>query len=81
MYQQRCEVASAASESHGCRGRGCKGGLGKGEWDLVLHFSDLVLQVIAAEGEQKASGALKAASKMIACSPVAMQLQYLQGRM
>ena len=39
---------------------------------------DLVLQVIAAEGEQKASAALRAASEIIACSPSALQLRYLQ---
>ena len=44
----------------------------------MLYVSDLALQVIAAEGEQKASGALKAASEIIACSPAAMQLRYLQ---
>ena len=35
-------------------------------------------QVIAAEGEQKASSALRAASEMIAASPGALQLRYLQ---
>ena len=36
------------------------------------------MQVIAAEGEQKASTALKSASEIIACSPSALQLRYLQ---
>ena len=36
------------------------------------------IQVIAAEGEQKASSALRAASEMIAASPGALQLRYLQ---
>ena len=35
-------------------------------------------QVIAAEGEQKASSALRAASEMITASPGALQLRYLQ---
>ena len=35
-------------------------------------------KVIAAEGEQKASAALRAASEIIACSPGALQLRYLQ---
>ena len=36
------------------------------------------LKVIAAEGEEKASAALRAASEIIACSPGALQLRYLQ---
>ena len=35
-------------------------------------------KVIAAEGEQKASGALKNAAEMITQSPHALQLRYLQ---
>merc|ERR1739836_109486 len=35
-------------------------------------------KVIAAEGEHKASSALRAASEMITCSPGALQLRYLQ---
>ena len=35
-------------------------------------------QVIAAEGEQKASRALKEASDIISESPAALQLRYLQ---
>ena len=42
--------------------------------DLRLSFS----QVIAAEGEQKASKALKEASDIISESPAALQLRYLQ---
>ena len=38
----------------------------------------LLLQVIAAEGEQKASRALKEAADVIAESPAAIQLRYLQ---
>jgi len=37
-----------------------------------------VLQVIAAEGEQKASRALKEAAEVISQSPAALQLRYLQ---
>ena len=36
------------------------------------------LQVIAAEGEKKASGALREASEIISESPAALQLRYLQ---
>lgn len=36
------------------------------------------LQVIAAEGEQKASRALRDASNVIADTPAALQLRYLQ---
>ncbi|RXG67231.1 Actin-related protein 6 [Armadillidium vulgare] len=35
-------------------------------------------KVIAAEGEQKASGALKEAADVISTSPAAIQLRYLQ---
>ena len=38
----------------------------------------ILLQVIAAEGEQKASRALKEASEVIAESSSALQLRYLQ---
>lgn len=37
-----------------------------------------ILQVIAAEGEQKASRALKEAADVITESPAAIQLRYLQ---
>ena len=77
-FQQGCQVTAAATEGHGSGGRGCKGGAGQGESYLVLQITDLVLQVIAAEGEQKASAALKAASEIISCSQSALQLRYLQ---
>ena len=38
------------------------------------------VQVIAAEGEQKASKALREAAEVIAESPSALQLRYLQVR-
>ncbi len=44
--------------------------------DVVLLFP--LLQVIAAEGEQKASRALREASEVIADTPAALQLRYLQ---
>ncbi len=44
--------------------------------DLVFLFP--LLQVIAAEGEQKASRALREASEVIADTPAALQLRYLQ---
>ena len=36
------------------------------------------MKVIAAEGEKKASGALREASEIISESPAALQLRYLQ---
>jgi len=42
----------------------------------MLYIS--IMQVIAAEGEQKSSKALKEASDIIAQSPAALQLRYLQ---
>ena len=50
--------------------------LAKTSQHQLLHC--LVLQVIAAEGEQKSSKALKDAADMIAQSPAALQLRYLQ---
>ena len=38
----------------------------------------IFLQVIASEGEQKAAKALKEAADIIAQSPAALQLRYLQ---
>ena len=43
---------------------------------MMLTMNDA--QVIAAEGEQKASRALKEASDIISESPAALQLRYLQ---
>jgi erythrocyte band 7 integral membrane protein len=43
---------------------------------LILLY--LTVEVIAAEGEHKASAALKAAAEIITLSPSAMQLRYLQ---
>ena len=47
---------------------------------VLLHLQPplLLLQVIAADGEQKAARALKEASDVIAVSPAALQLRYLQ---
>lgn len=39
---------------------------------------DAKAKVIAAEGEQKASLALKAAADMVSGNPIALQLRYLQ---
>jgi len=44
----------------------------------MLHSYPLSVQVIAAEGEQKASRALRDASEVIAESSAALQLRYLQ---
>lgn len=52
------------------------------EWKFPFFFNffcfDGISKVIAAEGEEKASSALRAASEMITCSPGALQLRYLQ---
>ena len=45
---------------------------------MVRNTTFLSLQVIAAEGEQNASRALKEAADIIAESPNALQLRYLQ---
>ncbi len=45
---------------------------------LLLLFLSYFPQVIAAEGEQKASRALREASEVIAESSSALQLRYLQ---
>lgn len=47
---------------------------------LVLHINHVLclLQIIAAEGEQKASRALKEAADVMMESPAAIQLRYLQ---
>lgn len=47
---------------------------------LILNDFSLLFQVIAAEGEQKASRALREASEVIADTPAALQLRYLQVR-
>lgn len=45
-----------------------------------MHLKHICTQVIAAEGEQKASRALREASEVIGDSPAALQLRYLQVR-
>ena len=42
-----------------------------------LHYTHW-LQVIAAKGEQKASGALRAAAETMELAPAALQLRFLQ---
>lgn len=44
----------------------------------MILISNIHDQVVAAEGEQKASRALKEAADVIAESPAALQLRYLQ---
>lgn len=44
----------------------------------MIFISNIYDQVVAAEGEQKASRALKEAADVIAESPAALQLRYLQ---
>lgn len=44
----------------------------------MILISNIYGQVVAAEGEQKASRALKEAADVIAESPAALQLRYLQ---
>ena len=88
LFQKRRETSCSASESHGCRSRGRQGGQGEGEFTSSHHLDmsschhDLMssCQVIAAEGEQKASRALREASNTIAESSSALQLRYLQVR-
>ena len=46
-------------------------------WRVEQHDA-VCVQVIASEGEQKASVALKEAADIIAQSPAALQLRYLQ---
>lgn len=46
-------------------------------WHVNVEWYNVV-QVIAAEGEQKASRALKEAADVISESPAALQLRYLQ---
>ena len=52
-----------AEATRECRGQG-----------MLLHMR----RIFDFEGEQKASSALKADSEIIACSPSALQLRYLQ---
>ena len=72
-------VATELAESHGSWGWSHQGGEGKGDYLQLLNwFDDLFLvdlKVIAAEGEQKASRALKEASDIISESPAALQLR------
>jgi hypothetical protein len=44
----------------------------------TFNLIEIPLQVIAAEGEKKASRALREASEIISESPAALQLRYLQ---
>ena len=77
--QQRCTSSGAAPESHGRRGRGGQGGQGQGSCSNIFAACGIIFaQVIAAEGEKKASGALREASEIISESPAALQLRYLQ---
>lgn len=91
---QRRQAAPSAAESHGGGGRGQPRGQSQGyllkplpvttpgfsrHSSRSLTQSVFVLpQVIAAEGEMNASRALKEASLVIAESPSALQLRYLQ---
>ena len=45
---------------------------------LQVEFIPNILQVIAAKGEQKASGALRAAAETMEQAPAALQLRFLQ---
>ena len=47
-------------------------------FEVLFNNAHFCRQVIAAEGEKKASSALRAASEMITASPGALQLRYLQ---
>ena len=88
--QQRRQIARSASKSHGRRGRSCQRGQSQGIqkykllnqciniYILVLLVIIQYMQVIAAEGEQKASRALREAAEIVSESPAAIQLRYLQ---
>ena len=80
FQQKRCEATNSVTESNGCWSWGCTRSQSKGEyeWNINVGLMSQFIQVIAAEGEQKASSALRAASEMIAASPGALQLRYLQ---
>ena len=45
---------------------------------IIIVIMFFIIKVIAAEGEQKSSKALKEAADIIAMSPAALQLRYLQ---
>ena len=45
---------------------------------IIIVTMFFIIKVIAAEGEQKSSKALKEAADIIAMSPAALQLRYLQ---
>ena len=48
------------------------------DFRYVLDLTPIWHQVIAAEGEQKASRALREAAEIVSESPAAIQLRYLQ---
>ena len=76
------EVAAEPAARHGGRGRGHQGGASQGGQAVCVKLYSLTMlccsKVIGAEGEQKASRALKEASDIISSSPAALQLRYLQ---
>lgn len=90
--QQRRTIARSAAKSHGSGGRSCTWSTRQGKELIKTKLISLVYidvsgtsvwsscnrQVIAAEGEQKASRALREASEVIGDSPAALQLRYLQ---
>ena len=82
LHQKGRPSARAAAESDGCRGGGRQGGAGQGDHDdndaHDDNDDDNDDQVIAAEGEKKASQALREAADTISQSPAALQLRYLQ---
>ena len=89
LLQQRCPPPRPTAESHGCRSRSSAWGQSQGmlccdtrHWHTLYYMLSFYpfFQVIAAEGEQKASRALKEASEVISESSSALQLRYLQVR-
>ena len=75
--------SNTTSEGNGSGSRGCKRSSSKGLYQTRLNnflsTTDIIsVQVIAADGEQKAARALKEASETISESSSAMQLRYLQ---
>ena len=79
--QQGCEVAGAAPESHG-KIPPCMSFTSDLTFSLQAAEAEASREarakVIAADGEMRASKALREASQIIEQSPAALQLRYLQ---
>ena len=81
LLGERCSSAPRPAESNGCWGRGVQRSSSKSNKIQKFYLTEIKVwrKVIAAEGEQKASRALKEASDIITESAAALQLrQFLQ---